>query len=142
MHPSAPSAPPAPIRCASDAIHLLSLAVNDPLDTETLAFLLDADGIGGVLVAVDGTLHPDDMLDVVEVMSQAAGSSPRAESLVVASVRPHSGVLPGDIDRWLEATDIAELHGIQLVEWYVVGPHGIECPRDLFGEPERWPCRS
>jgi hypothetical protein len=134
-----PPAPPAPIRCAADAIHLLSLAVTDPLATETLAFLLDHKGVGGVLVAVDGTAHPDDVIDVVEVMCQAAHDAPHATSLVVASVRPDSGVLPGDIDRWLEATDVAELQGIELLEWYVIGPHGVECPRDLFGEPERWP---
>jgi len=35
---------------------------------------------------------------------------------------------------------LAETHGIELLEWFVVGPHGAECPRELLGEPERWPC--
>ncbi|MEI8238828.1 MAG: hypothetical protein WCI22_05365 [Actinomycetota bacterium] len=139
MHPTAP---PAPIRCAADAISLLSMAVSDPLVCETLAFVLDVDGIGGVIVAVDHTTHPDDVLDVVEVMCRAAHQAPAATSLVVASTRPHGGVLPGDIDRWLEASDIADLHHLQLIEWYIIGPHGIECPRDLLGEPERWPCEG
>ena len=44
-----------------------------------------------------------------------------------------------DVDRWLEASDVAADHGIELLEWYVVGPTGIVCPREAFGEPPRWP---
>jgi hypothetical protein len=130
---------PMPVRCAADALSLLSRAMSDPLQAETLAFLLDHRGVGGVVIVVEGTLTPDSVLDVVEVMAQTAERVPHLTSLVVASVRPGSGVLPGDIDRWLEASSIATLHGIELLEWYVMAPHGPECPRDLLGEPERWP---
>jgi sugar/nucleoside kinase (ribokinase family) len=134
-----PDHPPEPVRSSADALHLLSLAVRHPLQPETLAFLLSADGVGGVILAVDGTHRPDDVLDVVEVMAQAGNRVPHAAALVVASVRPESGTLPGDIDRWLEASDLAELHGTRLLEWYIIGPTGAECPRDLLGEPTRWP---
>jgi hypothetical protein len=60
-------------------------------------------------------------------------------SLVVASVRPEGGLLPGDVDRWLEASTRCEQRGIVLLEWYVMGRYGPECPRDLLGEPPRWP---
>jgi hypothetical protein len=128
-----------PVRGTADALHLLSLAVATPLEHETLAFLLDSNGIGGIITVVSGTEEPDAVVDVVEVMSRAGEGVERARSLVVASVRPASGVLPGDVDRWLECSAIAEECGLQLVEWFVVGPHGVECPRDLLGEPERWP---
>jgi hypothetical protein len=71
-------------------------------------------------------------------MAPAAQGVERALSLVVATVRPDAGVLPGDIDRWLEASAICEQFGVELVEWFVISPHGVECPRDLLGEPERW----
>ena len=129
---------PTTVRSAADAISLLSLAVVDPLAAETLAFLLDDDGIGGVIVVFDGTTSADSVLDIVEVMVRAGAQAPQSTSLVVASVRPSSGVLPGDVDRWLEASSIASLHGLELLEWYVISPFGIECPRDLLGEPERW----
>jgi hypothetical protein len=129
---------PTPVRSAADAISLLSLAVHDPLRAETLAFLLDDDGIGGVIIAFDGSTTADSVLDIVELMVQAGAGTSHCTSLVVASVRPRSGVLPGDVDRWLEASSIAQLHGLELLEWYVISPHGIECPRDLLGEPERW----
>jgi hypothetical protein len=127
------------VRCGTEALHLLSLAVARPLRHETLCFVLDHQGIGGVVIVVSGTHAPDSVLHVVEFMATAAEGSPRAASLVVASVRPSGGVLPGDVDRWLEASELTDLRGIRLVEWYVVGPGGIECPRDLLGEPERWP---
>jgi hypothetical protein len=129
---------PTPVRSAADAISLLSLAVVEPLEPETLAFLLDRNGVGGVIIAFDGTTTADSVLDIVEVMVRAGERSPQCTSLVVASVRPHSGVLPGDVDRWLEASSIAELRGLELLEWYVISSYGIECPRDLLGEPERW----
>jgi hypothetical protein len=128
-----------PVRCAADALTVLSLAVRHPLQHETLAFLLDPHGMGGVVVAIEGTVDPDAVLDVVEIMARVGDRVQRMTSLVVATVRPKAGVLPGDVDRWLEASSVAELHGIELLEWYIVAPHGIECPRDLLGEPERWP---
>ncbi|MBI4935644.1 MAG: hypothetical protein HY828_17315 [Actinobacteria bacterium] len=129
---------PTPVRSAADAISLLSLAVVDPLEAETLAFLLDDEGIGGVIVVFDGTTSADSVLDIVDIMVRTGAQAPACTSLVVASVRPNSGVLPGDVDRWLEASSIASLHGLELLEWYVISPFGIECPRDLLGEPERW----
>ena len=44
----------------------------------------------------------------------------------------------GDVDRWLEISDLAEDHGVDLLEWYVIGPDGASCPRDRLGEPPRW----
>ena len=63
--------------------------------------------------------------------------------VVLATVRPDAAhnvpaTLPGDLDRWLEASEITEAHGIELIEWFVIGPAGVDCPRELLGEPERW----
>jgi hypothetical protein len=127
-----------PVRRAADALFLLGLAARDPLQRAVYTFFLDRDGIGGVITEVTGCDDPDAVLDVVEVMATAAQGVERALSLVVATVRPDAGVLPGDIDRWLEASAICEQFGVELVEWFVISPHGVECPRDLLGEPERW----
>lgn len=129
---------PAPVRCSTDALRVLFLAADQPLVSETLAFLLDDDGIGGIITVVSGTVEPDAVLAVAECMSRAAQQVPRASALVLATVRPQGGVLPGDVDRWLDASAIAALCGIDLIEWYVIGPSGARCPRDLLGEPERW----
>lgn len=134
MSTSTPS--PMPVRCDADALHLIHLAAKD--EPETLAFLLDEHGIGGVLVAYANTRGPDDVLDLVELMLMAAEGVEFLESLVVASVRPDGGLLPGDVDRWLEASTRCEQRGIVLLEWYVMGRYGPECPRDLLGEPPRW----
>jgi len=62
---------------------------------------------------------------------------------VLATVRPssdhlHTAILPGDIERWIGAGRLTEAHGIELVEWFVVGPSGVACPREFLGDPERW----
>lgn len=151
MHipPPLPTPPPArrrpmPVRNGAQALRLLAAARSDPARHETLAFLLDADGIGGVVTVISGTEPPDAMLQIVELMCRAGERVPGLCSLVVASVRPHSDVpagdvLAGDVDRWLEASSIAHGFGLQLIEWYVIGRRGTVCPRDLLGEPERWP---
>jgi hypothetical protein len=103
-----------------------------------LAFLLDRDGNGSVITVVSGTVDPDSVLSVVECITRAADGLPRAAAMVLATVRPHGSVLPGDIDRWLEASALAAAHGVDLIEWFIIGASGAQCPRDLLGEPERW----
>jgi hypothetical protein len=63
---------------------------------------------------------------------------------VVATVRPGGGPQADDADRWLEASDIADDLGVELVEWFVIGGDrpsvaaNASCPRDLLGEVPRW----
>jgi len=129
---------PTPVRNAHEAEDLLRLALPRPLVEETLAFLLDDDGIGGVMISFEHTTPLESVLLITDVMSSAGGFVPELSGLVVATVRPKDGVMPGDIDRWLLASDIAERNGITLLEWYVVDRHGFHCPRELIGEPMRW----
>lgn len=131
---------PMPIRSADDAMYLLARAVKRPVEHEVLGCLLGPRGISvdGRVLSVTETDRPDRVLGVVEWLCELAALEPLATQLLVASVRPNSGVLPGDVDRWLEASAICESVGLVLVEWFVIGPHGFECPRDLLGEPERW----
>ena len=46
-------------------------------------------------------------------------------------------VQAGDIDRWLEMSDLAEQSVVELLEWFVVGDE-VSCPRDQLGEAPRW----
>ncbi|MCE9623732.1 MAG: hypothetical protein K8R99_15440 [Actinomycetia bacterium] len=129
---------PAPVRCAADALRVLFLATTNPLQAETLAFVLDAHGQGGVITIVSGTVDADSVLPVTECMARAAERIDRATSLVVASVRPGGCLLPGDLDRWMEASTLAAAYGVTLIEWFIITEAGVQCPRDLLGEPERW----
>ena len=136
--PDVPLRRSAPVRCGTDALRVLFLAASQPLEPETLAFLLDRNGNGSVITVVSGTVDPDSVLAVTECLTRAGEGSPRSAALVLATVRPTGCVLPGDIDRWLEASALAATHGVDLIEWYVIGGSGAQCPRDLLGEPERW----
>ncbi|MEY4338598.1 MAG: hypothetical protein RLZ14_448 [Actinomycetota bacterium] len=134
-----PLASPLPVRNSADALHVLSLAIERPLRAETHSFLLDDHGVGGLLVAVSGTHHASTVLEVVEVMAAAGERVEALTGLVVASVRPHGGLESTDEHLWHEASHRARCHGIELIEWFVVGPHGIELPRTLTTESARWP---
>ena len=136
--PTSPLPRPSPVRCGTEALRVLLLSASQPLQPETLAFLLDRHGHGSVITVVSGTVDPDAVLAVTECIARAAEGLPRAESMVLATVRPTGHVLPGDIDRWMEASDIAEAHGVTLIDWYIIGASGAQSPRDLLGEPERW----
>jgi hypothetical protein len=127
-----------PVACAADALSLFELAMHQPMQPELIALLLDAEGRGDTIVVVTDATDPDAVVDVAETMSLAAAGNPSLCRLVLATVRPCGATQPGDVDRWLEASAVSEAHGVELVEWFVFGPAGAECPRDLLGERERW----
>jgi hypothetical protein len=132
-----------PIRSSTDAIAIVSLAIHRPLEAETIAFFLDDTSRSNTITVVSGTTDPDSVLTVAECMAVAGSRSLNLCGVVLATVRPNAApnlpaTLPGDIDRWVEANEITESHGIELIEWFVVGPSGVDCPRDLLGEPQRW----
>jgi hypothetical protein len=136
-HPRSPLASD-PISSSLDALAVVSLATHRPLEAETITFFLDEASRSNTITIVSGTTDPDSVISVAECMAVAGGHSPALCGLVLATVRPTALTLPGDIDRWLEAESITEAHGIELIEWFIVGPAGVECPRELLGEPERW----
>ena len=132
-----------PIRSSIDAIAVVSLAIHRPLEAETIAFFLDDAGRSNTITVVSGTTEPDSILSVAECMAVAGGRLPTLCGVVLATVRPSSApnlpaTLPGDLDRWVEANEITEAHGIELIEWFVIGQAGVDCPRELLGEAERW----
>ncbi len=128
-----------PICSSIDALAVVALAIHRPLEAETIAFLLDETGCSSTITIVGGTTDPDSVLSIAECMALAAGASPSLCGLVLATVRPDApGALAGDVDRWIDADSITEAHGIELVEWFVIAPTGVDCPRDLLGEPPRW----
>ena len=141
-HPRLPQATD-PILSSLDALAVVSLALRRPLEAETIAFLLDNTSRSNTITVVSGTTEPDSVLTVAECLALAGARSPTLRGLVLATVRPNSGLpvpatLPGDLDRWMEAVDITDSHGIELIEWFIVGPGGVDCPREMLGEPERW----
>lgn len=136
-----------PVDSADAALAVIRLAISRPLRSETIALVLESDLRGRTIVIVDGTEEPDSLLEVVERLVEAMASSSadvaKDGCLILATVRPDGGPEPDDGDRWLEASELAELAGVELLEWFVIstdtGTPTAWCPRDLLGEPPRWP---
>jgi hypothetical protein len=133
-----------PIDGPVPALAVVDLAMRRPLRHETIALVLDGDRRGRTVVVVDGTDEPDAVLDVVERVAGSIAASGRPGCLVLATVRPGGGLLDGDDDRWLEASELADDVGVDLLEWFVISgdrpstaAHAT-CPRDLLGEAPRW----
>jgi hypothetical protein len=118
------------------ALAAIAMAITRPLRGETILLLLDEARRGRAIVVVSGTAEPDQVIEVVECITQGEGCE-HLGALVVASVRPDAAEHPGDVDRWLEMSDVASLVGVELLEWFVIG-RTISCPRDQLGEAPRW----
>lgn len=133
-----------PIDSADAALAVIRLAATRPLRAEVIVLVLDGDRRGRTIVIVDGTEDPDAVVEIVERLTESLGTigAEGDAALVVASVRPNGGPLHGDDARWLEASELAERGGIELLEWFVIcddlGPPTAWCPRDLLAEPPRW----
>lgn len=126
-----------PIRSANDALAVLALAA--PFGHDTIVILLDVERRGTSIVVVTDTVDPDALLAVIDVcVVTVASSDVPIEAMIVASSRPDGDVEPDDVHRWLEAVDLCRSGGVELIEWFVLGRSGPQCPRELFGEPERW----
>jgi hypothetical protein len=126
-----------PIRSADDALAVLALAA--PYGHDTIVILLDAERCGSSIMIVTDTVDPDALLTVIDVCVEATGA-PGApiEAMIVASSRPDGDVEADDVQRWSEAGDLCRSSGIELIEWFVLGRSGPQCPRELCGDPERW----
>lgn len=125
-----------PIDSEIEALSLVSPAIRHPLAHDTIAILLDAERRGLSILTITGTIALDAMFDVLEVVVEAGRDSDLG-GLILATVRPDGGLEAGDGDRWLEANDLVEQRGIELVEWFVIADQ-IVCPRDMLGIPPKW----
>jgi hypothetical protein len=126
-----------PIASERAALSMFAMLMSTPPRFETILLPLDDQRCGHTVVVVADTTQPDSFCDVVDVVAWQAGFHDDIAAVVAASVRPGGGVDAGDVDRWLEASDLLEGYGLELLEWFVIGDR-TWCPRDLLGEPPRW----
>ena len=134
-----PAPTPRLVDSAEAALETILLAAHHPERPEVIVLLLAPDYVGHTVVVVDGTTSPDAVVEVLELIGESAAESGREHAIVLASVRPGLGPLPGDVDRWLELSEMAGTYGCELLEWFVISDGVAWCPRDFVVEPPRWP---
>ncbi len=130
---------PTVVDSADAALAVIAASMQRPPQPQVIVLVLDTDLGGNAVVVVDGTTSPDAVIDVFELLAEGAAEADHPATFVVAAVRPGYDALPGDADRWLELCDIAEDHGCELLDWFVLSDDVAWCPRDLLAEPPRWP---
>jgi hypothetical protein len=122
---------------AADALGVIEVVRSKPSRPELIALVLEQRR-GHTVFVVDDAVDPDAIVTVVELLGQSLISGGRPGELVVATVRPGAVPLPGDADRWMEASSIAEDLWCELLEWFVIDGHVAWCPRDVLAEAPRW----
>lgn len=125
-----------PIRCRDDALAVLALGA--PYGDDTIVIPLDTERRGCSVMVVTDTVGSDAMFRVLATCVAATRDHPEIDGLILATSRPGGAVENDDVHRWLEASDQCAAGGLELIEWFVIGKWGPDCPRELFGEPERW----
>ena len=145
VHRCLPRAGIDPIDDPVIAARTLAAALSHPLRHETIALLLDPERRGVAIVIVADTHDSDALIEIVELLAAPTAHDGRVAAMVIATVRPGQrsddpagDSVPGDVERWMEASEIAEAAGVELIEWFVIEPDRVTCPRDHLGEPPRW----
>ena len=127
------------ITSATQALSVFSLAISRPLRPETLVLMMSHDhrGIGLIALNTGGDLRS--LIDHI-VGKCAAENSARA--VAIASVRTKlQSQLHCSIE-WTKASEICQRAGVQLVDWFVVGRHGVNRPRIIANELDVWQLQS
>ena len=125
----------------SPRLQLVDLAISRPLRPETVVLLADDAHLGHTCFIVSGTSCVDDVLDVAALVAEVAERSPAVHAVVLATVRPAEpiGVSErSDLDRGLELLELFEDAGVELLDWFVIGPEGSSSLREQTGLPLLW----
>ncbi len=144
--PAGQGVTPVPLADAPSALAVVRLAASDPPRPETVVLFLDDAHVGKGCCIVSGTTGPDDVLDVGALAAEVAGRSPDVHAVVLATIRdraaPGAGAGEGredDVLRWLVLLDLFDEIGVELLEWFVVGPGSeVQSLRAHTGLPSLW----
>ena len=119
------------VNSADAAVERILSTAHDPPRPEVVVLVLTPDFLVHAVLVVDDTRSPDAVVEVIELVTESVAEAGREALLVVGSVRPGLGPLPGDVDRWTELSDLAETHGCELLEWFVISDGIAWCPTRL-----------
>ena len=136
--PHVPRARLDPLVRLTDVLAIVELAVARPLQHETLAIFTDSQRRGCGVSVVSGTTSADAVFDVAASLAMVAQEIDEIDGVVLVSVRPGEGVAAGDIERWNELRLLVADHGLELIDWIVLGRHGPEMPRAVLGAADPW----
>jgi len=124
-----------PITSATQALSVFSLALTRPFRPETLILMMNHEHRGVGLFAVNSG---DDLRTLIDHIVGRCATEDTTRAIAIASVRSQwlthfqCGI------EWATSREICQRAGVQLVDWFVVGPHGVHCPRICAHQPGQW----
>lgn len=124
-----------PITSATQALSVFSLAITRPLRPETLVLMLSKDhqGVGLFALNSGGNLH-----SLINHIIGRCAAEDSARAVAIASVRPQLHSQFHCTVEWTMASELCRRAGVQLVDWFIVGRHGVDRPRIITSEPDAW----
>jgi hypothetical protein len=123
-----------PICSLIEALSVVALATERPLQHSTTALLLDARRCGVGLVRTRAS-H----CDATHFIIGEASRVENVHAVFIATTRPQQTVQFADGDDYLSMVHLLSHAGISLTEWVVLGRGGLYCPRALTDLPSQWP---
>ena len=124
-----------PITSATQALSVFSLAIMRPLRAVTLVVRISRDHRGvGLFALNDG----GDIRSLIDHIVARCAAQNAARAVAIVSVRPQRRPQFHLGNEWTTACDVCRQAGVQLVDWFVVGRHGVICPRVIAHEPGVW----
>lgn len=124
-----------PITSATQALSVFALAITRPLRPETFVLMMSHDhrGIGLFALNSGGDLR----LLIDHVISRCVAEN-TARAVAIASIRLQRQSQFQCGNEWTTSRDICQRAKVQLVDWFVIGRHGVRCPRIIAHEPGAW----
>jgi hypothetical protein len=128
-----------PINSATQALSVFSLAITRPLRPETLVLMMSHDHRGVGLIALN---NGGDLRSLIDHIVGKCAAENTARAVAIASVRPHLHSQFHSAIEWTKANEICQRAGVQLVDWFIIGRHGVNRPRIVAHEPDAWHLKS
>lgn len=123
------------ITSATQALSVFSLAIMRPLRPETLVLMMSHDRRGVGLFALNSG---GDLRSLIDHVVGRCATEDTARAVAIASVRPQQQSHFQCDNEWTVSRNICQRAGIQLIDWFVIEPHGVHCPRIVAHEPSAW----
>jgi hypothetical protein len=141
-HRRPPPVPPAgaALHTPDDALRVVLAAVAEPREAETVVLMLDARHRGATCLVCRGASSAEQVRSLVPILVQSATLEPALAAVVLATVRPGSGiaVTAADDDAFGAMRHDLAAADVDLLDWFLLDGEVVASVAELTGACWRW----